>query len=131
MTDLSSAPPPEFFADRCLGRTTVTRLHSLGWSIVRISDVFVDDAQSISDDEWVAFGGSKSWALLTKDKKIRYQPAFEAAATPIFALSVGTLTIDEMVQRFEAGRPRIWQHAHAAERQFWIVYDGGRVERRA
>jgi hypothetical protein len=99
MTDLSSAPPPEFFADRCLGRTTVTRL--------------------------------QSWALLTKDKKIRYQPAFDAASTPVFALSVGTLTIDEMVQRFEAGRPRIWLHAHAVERQFWIVYDGGRVERRA
>lgn len=131
MTDPSSARPPEFFADRCLGRTTVDRLRERGWRIVRINEAFLDDAQSVSDEEWVAYGGTKAWALLTKDKRIRYQPAFEAAATPVFALSDGSITIDQMVERFESARSRIWEHARAGERQFWIVYDRGRIERRA
>lgn len=131
MTGPSSAPSPRFFADRCLGRTTVNRLRDLGWDIVRISDVFTDDAQSVSDEEWVALGGTNGWALLTKDKKIRYQPSFQKASTPVFALSEGGVAIDEMVHRFEAGRGRIWEAAMATERQFWIVYEHGRVERRA
>jgi hypothetical protein len=131
MTGPSSAQQPEFFADRCLGRTTVNLLRGLGWSIVRISDVYADDAQQVSDEEWVARGGAHGWALLTKDKRIRYQPAFDAAVTPVFALSDGSITIDQMVERFDAARDRIWTHTRAAERQFWIVYDRGRVERRA
>ncbi len=105
MTDPSSEPQPRFVADRCLGKGSVERLRALGWSIVRISDVFVGDAQDVSDEQWVAYGGRRGMALLTKDKRIRYQPAFDNVVTPVFALT--------------------------RERQFWIVYAEGRVERRA
>lgn len=104
MTDPSSEPQPRFFADRCLGRGSVDRLRTLGWSVVRIADVFLDDAQAITDEEWVAYGARAGMALLTKDKRIRYQPAFNAAGTPVFALSDGQLGIAEMTERFDAAR---------------------------
>ncbi len=131
MTDPYSEPQPRFFADRCLGKGSVSRLRELGWNIIRIADVFADDAQDITDEEWVAYGGREGMALLTKDKQIRYQAAFEAACTPVFALSTGSITIDEMVARSEAARHRIWAAAPATGRQFWIVYGEGRAERRA
>lgn len=130
MTDPSSDPPPRFFADRCLGRGSVDRLRDLGWSVVRITEVFADDAQAITDEEWVAYGARVGMALLTKDKRIRYQPAFKAAGTPVFALSDGRLGIAEMAERFNAARSRIWRAATAQERQFWIVYAAGRIVRR-
>ncbi len=130
MTDPASEPQPRFFADRCLGRGSVARLRELGWPIVRIADVYADDAQAVTDEEWVAYGARARMALLTKDKRIRYQPAFRAAGTPVFALSDGQLGIVEMAERFEAARARIWHAATAQERQFWIVYAAGRVERR-
>ncbi|MBA3020437.1 hypothetical protein [Propionicimonas sp.] len=131
MTDPPSEPQPRFFADRCLGKGSVTKLRALGWSIVRIADVFPDDAQDVTDEEWIAHGSSEGLALLTKDKAIRYQPSFREAGTPVFALSGGSIGLDEMVERFEAGRRKIWAAATAHERQFWMVYAGGRVERKA
>lgn len=130
MTDQSSGQQPRFFADRCLGKGSVDRLRELGWNIVRIADVFAADAQSVDDDEWISYGARQGMALLTKDKAIRYQPSYKLAATPIFVLSGGSIGLDEMVARLEAGRRKIWAAAVSAERQFWVVYANGRVERR-
>ena len=95
-----------------------------------IADVYPDDAQGIEDPAWVAYGGSQGWACLTKDKKIRRQPAYREASTPIFALSTGNLGVEAMIERFDAGRSRIWRHAQSTRREFWVVYEDGRVERR-
>jgi hypothetical protein len=129
----STAPenwPPRFFADRCMGVLTVNALRASGWDIVRISDVFEDDAQTTSDEVWVAYAGRQGWAGLTKDKKIRRQVSYRQAQTPIFALSSGNLGIPEMVNRFETARDRIWANAVTRRREFWVVYEGGRIERR-
>ncbi len=130
MTDQSSALPPRFLADRCLGRITVRRLRERGWDIVQLSDVYDDDAQAITDEEWLGYAGRHGYPGITKDKRIRHQPAFNRASTPVFVLSDGGLPIDEMVERFDMARGRIWANARNAEREFWVVYSGGRVERR-
>ena len=95
-----------------------------------LSDVYSEDAQGISDGEWLRYAGQNGFAGLTKDKRIRYQAAFQLASTPVFALSDGALSIAEMVLRFDAAQRRIWASATATEREFWIVYGKGRVERR-
>ena len=131
MTDPSSAQPPRFLADRCLGRVTIDRLRALGWDIVRLGELHSDDAQTTSDEELVAIAAANGWAVLTKDKRIRYQPSFHSAGTPLFALSGGGVSIADTVERFEQAKDRIWAAARAGEAQFWIVYEHGRVERRA
>lgn len=130
MTDPSSAQRPRFLADRCLGRLTIRQLRERGWDIVQLGDVFADDAQAVGDDEWLDYAGQHGLAGLTKDKRIRYQPAFERATTPVFALADGSLPIAEMVERFDSARPRIWSNAANGKREFWVVYAGGRAERR-
>jgi len=35
-----------------------------------------------------------------------------------------------MVERFDAARSRIWANAMIERREFWIVYEDGRIERR-
>lgn len=131
MTDPSSAPPPRFFADRCLGKVTVDRLRDLGWDIVRLSEVFPGDGQTISDETLLDYAAQQGWPVLTKDKRIRYQSSFHHAGTPVFAVSSGDLTIDRLVERFDAARRRIWEVAATPDGQFWIIYDKGRIERRA
>lgn len=71
MTDPSSAQPPRFLADRCLGRVTIDRLRTLGWDIVRLGELQSNDAQTTSDEELVAIAAANGWSVLTKDKRIR------------------------------------------------------------
>jgi hypothetical protein len=52
----SSESQPEFFADRCLGRSAPARLVGLGWIIHLVADHFPDDGQQVGDDEWIEFG---------------------------------------------------------------------------
>lgn len=131
MTDPSNAPPPKFLADRCMGKVTVERLRHLGWDIARLGEVVENDAQETSDEALVELAGRRGWAILTKDKRIRYQPSFDRATTPLFALSSGDIPLAEAVERFEAARHRIWAAARQSGRQFWVVYGNGRCERRA
>ena len=114
-----------------MGKVTVERLRHLGWDIVRLGEVFEDDAQETTDEALVELAGRRGWSILTRDKRIRYQPSFDRATTPLFALSSGDIPLAEAVERFEAARHRIWAAARASDGQFWIVYDSGRCERRA
>jgi hypothetical protein len=52
----SSESQPEFFADRCLGKGAPRILVSRGWIVHVVSDHFPDDAQTVSDPEWIAYG---------------------------------------------------------------------------
>jgi hypothetical protein len=126
----SETPPPEFFVDRSLGSTFTQGLRDLGWLVTSITDVFNNDAQEVSDTDWMRYGCDAGWAALTKDVRIRRSPHFDAATRPIFALSDGNLPLRENVRRFEAWRDRIWTVAAGnAGREFWVVYDYGVVRR--
>lgn len=88
-----------------------------------INEVYPNDAQLISDPEWVKEGCARGWAGLAKDKKLRRSAGYHAATRPIFALSNGNLGLNAMVNLFDAHRDRIWRMAHATRREFWIVYE--------
>lgn len=66
--------PPEFFADRCLGRGCPRFLVAWGWTVHILGDHFPDDGQHIGDPEWMAYGLSRGWSLLTQDERIATQP---------------------------------------------------------
>jgi hypothetical protein len=126
----SGTPPPEFFVDRSLGSTFTQGLRDLGRLVTSITDVFNNDAQEVSDTDWMRYGCDVGWAALTKDVKIRRSPHYDAATRPIFALSDGNLPLRENVRRFEARRDKIWTVASGnAGREFWVVYDYGVVRR--
>jgi PIN like domain len=88
-----------------------------------IHDVFPNDPQEVTDEDWIRYGCTHGWAALTKDTRIRRRPQFHVATRPIFALSDGNLPIAEMVRRFDRQRTRIWRAASSEQREFWVVYD--------
>jgi hypothetical protein len=120
--------PPNFLIDRSLGRGFAARMRACGWTVTLINDVFPNDAQEVTDEDWIRYGCAQGWAALTKDRRIRRSPQFEAATRPIFALSDGNLPIAEMVRRFDSQRTRIWNVALSEQREFWVVY-GSRIRR--
>jgi hypothetical protein len=89
--------------------TFTAALRKLGWSVTAIEDVYAGRAERTPDEEWVDHGSRMGWALLTKDKRIRWRPAYEHAKVPIFALSDGNLINRVMVERFDRFRRRIWR----------------------
>ena len=108
---MSSEPPAlsEFFHDRSLGKTTAARLRSAGWVVHLVNDHYSADAQFSDDEEWIRHGCTRGWALLSKDKHIRYRGAQLAELTEghLFCLSSGQLGIDEMERRFLAAESAI------------------------
>ncbi|MFI0733350.1 hypothetical protein ACH4S9_30720 [Streptomyces sp. NPDC021225] len=83
--------PPEFLADRSLGRRTVALLREAGWSVRHLGEVYADDGQHVPDEEWIACGLANGWALLTQDERIRYRAhergALDDGGNPLFYLS--------------------------------------------
>lgn len=128
---MSSSGPPEFFFDRSLGRRTARGLRDLGWVIHLVADFYLEDADRVDDIEWIAEGCARGWSLLTKDKRIRYRrDEIGALNGHLFSLSSGNLTVAQAVDRFRHAAPRV-EHAIAVESPgFWLIYDGGRIERK-
>jgi predicted nuclease of predicted toxin-antitoxin system len=128
---MSSAERPEFFLDRSLGKITASSLREAGYVIHLIADHYPDDASDVPDEEWIAEGCSNGWALLTKDKRIRYR-AEELEALQeghLFCLASGNLNISEMTQAFLKALPRIESATREEPAGFWHVYRDGRLKR--
>jgi hypothetical protein len=70
-----SAESPEFFADRNLGKMVPAQLVGLLWRVNLISDHFPDDAQAITDEDWIEYGCERGWTPLSKDSRIHGRPA--------------------------------------------------------
>lgn len=130
---MSSDKPsqPEFFFDRNLGKVTARRLREHGWTIHLIAEFYDDDAEDVSDEEWIAEGCQRGWALITKDKKIRSRAAELGALTQghLFCLPRGDLSIDEMVRRFLEAEAAIARAVESCSVGFWHVYAGGHVKK--
>lgn len=125
------AEQPEFFFDRSLGRETADGLRRLGWTIHLVGDHFPNDGQQTSDETWITYGISQGWALLAKDKRIRYVTPERQSLTSgaLFVLSNGNLRIDAMVTWFDDAKSRIHRHARDPEPAIYVVYANGQVRR--
>jgi hypothetical protein len=128
---MSSAERPEFFLDRSLGKITATRLREAGYVVHLIADHYPNDASDIPDEDWVAEGCAHGWALLTKDKRIRYRTSELEALQEghLFCLVSGTMNIDEMTQALLGALPKVERAARDQPVGFWHVYRDGKIKR--
>ncbi|GID29054.1 hypothetical protein [Paractinoplanes brasiliensis] len=124
----------EFLADRSIGRRVVTALRDVGERIHTLAEVFGEQiSQQVDDDSWIAHAGSRNWAALTKDKRIRHvtveREAVAEHRVPLFALSNANLGFAEMAGAFLAAMPAIHRICADTERGgIWVVHRDGRVE---
>lgn len=129
-----SESPPEFFADRCLGKSAPALLVERGWIVHTIGEHFPDDAQQVSDPEWVEYGLQRGWSLLTQDERISTQVAVTTLLRKyrgcIYCLDSGNLPINARAERFEAQRRVIYQHVRDRRAGFFIVHETGPPRRK-
>jgi hypothetical protein len=102
---------PEFCVDRNLGKTVPARLSALGWTMHLIAEEFPDDAQAVSDQDWIDYGLNKGWVPLCKDGRIRgrdhEREPVERHAGVLFYLDNQQLLVDEMVRRIARAEAEI------------------------
>jgi hypothetical protein len=102
---------PEFCVDRNLGKTVPARLSVLGWTMHLIAEEFPNDAQDVSDADWIAYGFNKAWVPLCKDGRIRgrdhEREPVERYAGVLFYLDNQQLLVDEMVRRIARAEAEI------------------------
>jgi hypothetical protein len=81
----------------------------------QVGDHFPDDAQQISDPEWIRYGVKRGWTLITQDKRIRYRSdelaAVHLTGGVMVQLGDGNLTIAVKVERLPAHRDAIYAAA--------------------
>jgi hypothetical protein len=126
---MSSDKQPEFFLDRSLGKTSASRLRAAGHVVHLIADYYEHDAQEVGDAEWIAEGCRRGWALLTKDRRIRYRTDELAALTNghLFCLADGNANLEQISQNFLDAMPAIHRGIRSTEVGFWHVHSRGRV----
>lgn len=130
----SSESPPEFFADRCLGKRAPAILTELGWIVHTIGNHFTEDAQSISDPEWVEYGLERGWSLLTQDERISTQVTVMTMLRDyrgcIHCLDSANLPIRVRAERFDTHRRAIYQHVRDGRVGFFMVHEHGAPRRK-
>lgn len=98
-----------------------------------VTDHFDDDAQNVSDPDWMEYGLDHRWVLLTQDERIRRQPA---ALEPlrrhqgmIFCLSNAELTVAAKADRFHRHQGPIYDRVRRGRGGFYLVEEY-RIDRR-
>ncbi len=95
--------------------------------------IFPDDGQRVSDPEWIDFGLSRGWQLLTQDNRIRRQPAalevIRRYAGTVFCLSSAELPVAVRAERFDGHREEIERHMLARHSGFFVVYETEVIKR--
>lgn len=127
---MSSDRQPEFFFDRSLGKISARRLRDQGHVVHLIAEFYVDDAQTIADEDWIAEGCRRGWVLLTKDRRIRYR-AQELAALQgglLFCLSDGNASLDTIAETWAVAMPAIRRAIQRGATGFWHVYADGTIK---
>ncbi|WP_170322460.1 hypothetical protein [Acrocarpospora macrocephala] len=74
------SPPeqqPKFFVDRSLGRVAVPGLlRAAGWDLITLAEHYgVPEDEKVEDTRWIEDSAKLGWAVLMKDKRIRYRQA--------------------------------------------------------
>ena len=127
-------PQPKFFLDRSLGRLAVPALlRAAGWDLVTLTEHYgVPDDERVSDPEWIRDAASRGWAILMKDKRIRYRRAeidtvIECQAQ-CFVITKGNLPSGEMASRFLTARQAIFD-AVATPGPYIYAVQSDRIDR--
>ncbi len=102
--------PPKFFLDRSLGHLAIpAALRAAGWNIITLAEHYgVPLDEQVADTQWIEDTARLGWAVLMKDKRIRYRRAEIDAVTGhaagCFVVTRGDLTSTECAQRFLSNR---------------------------
>lgn len=105
--------PHRFLIDRNLGTKVLPRaLRDAGWQVSTLADEFGEEhAQRATDQEWLQHAGEQGFAVLMKDKRIRYRTLERQAllhfGVKASCLSQGSLTGDEQAKAFLRAERRI------------------------
>ena len=97
---------PDLFLDRSLGRITVPRLlRAAGLRLLTLSEHYgIPADEVVPDEEWLELAGLRGWAVLMKDKRIRYnrreRDVVRTHSVRCFCLSSQRLTGEEMARRY-------------------------------
>lgn len=97
---------PDLFLDRSLGRIAVPRLlRDGGLRLLTLSEHYgVPDDENVRDEEWLELAGLRGWAVLMKDKRIRYnrreRDVVRTLRVRCFCLSSQRLSGEEMARRY-------------------------------
>lgn len=129
----SRTPPehPAFFVDRSLGRHLLPEaLQQAGFTAHTLASVYgEEEAQRVSDEEWIALAGQNEWVVLTKDDAIRRRPAELAAVeeheVKMFCLTNAGLRGEEQRDRFFTNINRIVQRSRKPGPWICGVYERG------
>jgi hypothetical protein len=124
----ATAPIPEFFVDRSLGKSVVSGLRAAGLLIYSMADIYGEErAQGLSDEEWLSDAGANDWVVLTKDRAIRRRPsereALMAAGVRVFCVTSANLRGAEQLERLERNLDRILRQAMRPGPYIYGVYD--------
>ncbi|WP_157547830.1 hypothetical protein [Nonomuraea candida] len=102
--------PRKFFVDRSLGRVAVPKLlREAGWNLVTLAEHYgVPQDETVEDTRWIEDSAKFGWAVLMKDKRIRYRQAEIAAVIEhqarCFVITRGDLTSAAYAERFTPTR---------------------------
>lgn len=104
-------------------------MRTAGHVVHLIADYYPRDAQEIEDAEWIAEGCQRSWALLTKDRRIRYRTDELSALSSghLFCLADGNANLDQITQRFLDAMLAIHRAIQNTHVGFWHVHTSGRI----
>lgn len=122
---------PKFFVDRNLGtRILPGLLRENGWDITTLSEVFGErPGQATKDEDWLEFAGSNGFAVLMKDKRIRYRAAETDAllshGVTAFCLSKAGLDGPTQAHMFLKNEARIMSLASQAGPAIYMVSSSG------
>ncbi|GAB3819366.1 PIN-like domain-containing protein [Micromonospora zhanjiangensis] len=109
-------------------------LISRGWIVHAISDYFPDDAQAVSDPEWIEYGLSRGWALLTQDLRIATQTEVHTLLRRyqacIHCLDSSELPVQLRAERFDTRRPAIHQSVLDRRVGFFVIHENGPPRRK-
>jgi uncharacterized protein with PIN domain len=69
--------PRKFFVDRNLGRVAVPNLlRAAGWELITLAEHYgVPEDEQVTDTRLIEDSAKLGWAVLMKDKRIRYRQA--------------------------------------------------------
>jgi hypothetical protein len=105
-----------------------------GWLVHVIADHFPDDAERVSDPDWIEYGLVRGWSLLTQDFRIATQPAADALLRAhrgsIHCLDNAELPVRTRAERFHSRQRAIYQHVRDHRVGFFVIGETGPPRRK-